>query len=155
MKQLIDFGLNIFKRNQFLRYVFVGGVSFIVDYIVLILVRDLVFPTQAYGLGVATVAGAVVGHLVNYYLGLVIAFNSEREKEQGSNFKAFMLIALVGLIGMILKVVLMYIATALFGDEYYKLLNIPVAGICLIWNYIGRKIFVFRKEQTEVEKNEQ
>jgi len=51
---------------------------------------------------------------------------------------------------MILKVILMYIATAIFGDEYYKLLNIPVAGICLIWNYLGRKIFVFKNENTEV-----
>ena len=149
MKRIFEFGLNIFKRYQFLRYVFVGGVSFIVDYIVLILVRDLIFPTQAFGLGIATVAGAVVGHLCNYYLGLIVAFNSDKEREQGSNFKAFMLITLVGLIGMILKVILMYIATAIFGDEYYKLLNIPVAGICLIWNYIGRKIFVFKTERSE------
>lgn len=149
MKRIFEFGLNIFKRYQFLRYVFVGGVSFVVDYIVLILVRDFIFPTQSFGLGAATVAGAVIGHLCNYYLGLIVAFNSDKEREQGSNFKAFMLIAFVGLIGMILKVILMYVSTAIFGDEYYKLLNIPVAGICLIWNYIGRKIFVFKKEQLE------
>lgn len=146
MKRIVEFGLNIFKRNQFLRYVFVGGVSFVVDAIVLMLVRDFIFPTQSYGLGVATVSGAVVGHLCNYYLGLLVAFNSDKEREQGSNFKAFMLIALVGVIGMILKVILMYVATFIFGEEYYKLLNIPVAGICLIWNYIGRKIFVFKKD---------
>ena len=112
------------------------------------LVHDFIFPTQSYGLGVATVAGAVIGHLCNYYLGLLVAFYSEKEREQGSNFKAFMLIAMVGVIGMILKVILMYIATAIFGDEYYKLLNIPVAGICLIWNYLGRKIFVSKNENT-------
>lgn len=145
MKRIFNFCLCIFNKYQFLRYVFVGGVSFIVDAIVLMLVHDFVFPTQSYGLGVATVAGAVVGHLCNYYLGLLVAFNSKKEREQGSNFKAFMLIALVGLIGMILKVILMYAATAIFSDEYYKILNIPVAGICLIWNYIGRKIFVFKK----------
>ncbi len=150
MKRFIEFASGIFKRHQFLRYAFVGGVSFLVDAIVLMLVHDFIFPTQSYGLGVATVAGAVIGHLCNYYLGLLVAFNSEKEREQGSNFKAFMLIAMVGVIGMILKVILMYIATAIFGDEYYKLLNIPVAGICLIWNYLGRKIFVFKNENTEV-----
>ena len=150
MKRFIEFASGIFKRHQFLRYAFVGGVSFLVDAIVLMLVHDFIFPTQSYGLGVATVAGAVIGHLCNYYLGLLVAFNSEKEREQCSKFKAFMLIAMVGVIGMILKVILMYIATAIFGDEYYKLLNIPVAGICLIWNYLGRKIFVFKNENTEV-----
>lgn len=125
-----------------------------VDAIVLMLVRDLIFPTQSYGLGVATVAGAVVGHLCNYYLGLLVAFNSEKEREQGGNFKAFMLITFVGVVGIVLKIILMYVATAIFGEEYYKILNIPVAGICLIWNYLGRKIFVFKKEKSEVVENE-
>lgn len=146
MRRLFDFFIGLFRRFQFLRYSFVGITSFIVDALVLMFVHDFFLSAQPYGLGVATALGAIVGHLCNYYLGLVVAFNSEKERKQGKNIKAFLIIAFVGAIGLLLKVVLMYVATSLFKTIDYRILNFPVAGICLVWNYLGRKVFVFKKD---------
>ena len=37
----------------------------------------------------------------------------------------------------------MHIGINIFGDKNYPYIKVFVAGVVLIWNYVGRKIFIF------------
>ena len=68
------------------------------------------------------------------------------QKEKGRNAKAFFLYVLVGVIGYGLTVGLTLIGTKLIGEDgiWYLIMTCFVKGLVLIWNYLGRKIFVYK-----------
>ncbi len=59
---------------------------------------------------------------------------------------AFLIYAAVGVIGFGLTEGLTILGTHFIGDGgiWYLFLTCCVKGIVLVWNYIGRKIFVYK-----------
>ena len=57
-----------------------------------------------------------------------------------------MIYAIVGIIGCALTELLTILGTLVIGDSgvWYLVLTCFVKGVVLIWNYVGRKIFVYR-----------
>ena len=103
-----------------------------------------------------TTIGFLVGLAVNYILSVVWVFTTEKQQKQGKTVKAFLIFALIGLVGYGIKVLLMYLGALCFGISYsdfsaetvplqYYATHIISAGIVLVWNYIGRKVIIFRK----------
>lgn len=139
------------KRKQliyeFLRYVLVGGFSFLVDAGVMALVKELFFKENCTSLQMAlcVALGFVAGLAANYLLSSLFVFRTDEQKAQGRNPRAFFIYFLVGLIGFGLTELGMYIGIGIVGSTglWYLLVKCFVAGVVLIWNYIGRKIFVY------------
>ena len=69
-----------------------------------------------------------------------------QQKEKGKTVGAFLIYAAVGIIGYFLTVGLTLLGTRFIGEEgiWYLLMTAVVKGIVLVWNYLGRKIFVYR-----------
>ena len=143
---------NTLNRNnlmEFLRYVLVGGLSAVVDmavnyctlYYILKATKDDPLPVA-----ISVTAGFIVGIIVNYILSNLFVFVSAEQKEKGRNAKAFLLYVLVGVIGYGLTVGLTLIGTRLIGEDgiWYLIMTCFVKGLVLIWNYLGRKILVYR-----------
>lgn len=139
------------KKNlmEFLRYVIVGGISAVIDmavnycmlYYILKATKDDSLPVA-----LSVTAGFIVGIIVNYILSNLFVFTSKEQKEKGRNAKAFFLYVLVGVIGYGLTVGLTLIGTKLIGEDgiWYLIMTCFVKGLVLIWNYLGRKIFVYK-----------
>ena len=132
---------------EFLRYAVVGGFSFLVDAGVLAAVKELFYrenctPGQ---MAICVAAGFVAGLIANYLLSSLFVFRSEEQKQRGRSLKAFLIYVLVGLIGFGLTELGMYLGTIIVGSTglWYLLVKCFVAGVVLIWNYVGRKIFVY------------
>ena len=134
---------------EFLRYVVVGGVSAVIDmavnYVMLyyILGGD---KDDKLLVAISVTAGFVVGIIVNYILSNVFVFRTDEQKQKGRNLMAFLIYVAVGVIGYGLTVGLTLLGTLVIGEEgiWYLLMTCVVKGIVLIWNYIGRKIFVYK-----------
>ena len=134
---------------EFLRYAVVGGISAVID-------MGVNFVMLFYVLGgtkddrglvaISVAAGFIVGLLVNFILSNIFVFNKEEQKEKGRTTKAFLIYALVGVIGFGLTEVLTIIGTHFIGNGgiWYLALTCFVKGVVLVWNYVGRKIFVYR-----------
>jgi putative flippase GtrA len=132
----------VFKNNkyyplavQFLRYVAVGGVAFIIDFLVL---------TGALDLGLhyilATVVAFIAGLLVNYCLCVLWVWSGT----QARSFKDVFIFALIGVGGLLLTVALMWLAVdVLLWDV--RISKIIIAILVLLWNFGLRRIFVFFK----------
>ena len=145
---------------EFLRYAVVGGIAFVVDFGVFALFRELVFGggNGTAAITVSTAAGFLAGLAVNYVLSMLMVFRSEKQQQQGKNMRAVLIFALIGLIGLGLTELLQWLGeTVILQTAFGKAVNdlvfglgayavkIVVAGIVLIWNYVGRKIFVFKE----------
>jgi putative flippase GtrA len=129
---------------EFLRYCLVGGASFLIDAAVLTLCWEFLLPDLGrYRLYVATAIGFTAGLIFNYFLSLIFVFRASDNKRTGRSAAAFAVFALIGAVGLGLTELGMYAGTALLG-LHYLLVKILVTGIVLIWNYLGRKLLIFK-----------
>ena len=135
---------------EFLRYVIVGGISALIDMGALYLLTEYVFDGRKDGLPLtlSVAGGFIVGLIANYLLSQLFVFTSDTQREKGKKAGAFLIYALVGLVGFGLTEGLMHLGMIFVSHEglWYILLNCFVKGVVLIWIYLGRKIFVYKGE---------
>lgn len=146
--------MEFIKKNkklimEFLRYAVVGGISAVVDmainYAMLFYVLNGTKDDR--GLVALSVAcGFAVGLAVNFVLSNIFVFRSKEQKEKGKTVGAFLIYTAVGIIGFGLTELLTILGTHIIGDSgvWYLLLTCFVKGVVLIWNYVGRKVLVYR-----------
>lgn len=134
---------------EFLRYVVVGGVSAVIDmavnYVMLYFILGGTKDDKLF-VALSVTAGFIVGIIVNYLLSNIFVFISKEQKQKGRSLVAFLLYVVVGVIGYGLTVGLTLLGTLIIGEAgiWYLLMTCVVKGLVLIWNYIGRKIFVYK-----------
>lgn len=128
---------------EFMRFCIVGGLAFLVDFGVLVLFNNILPEMSGYRLYVATAIGFIAGLTFNYFLSIIFVFNSARQAKVGRTVSAFLIFALVGTVGFGLTELGMYVGTELKSINY-MLVKVIVTGIVLVWNYLGRKIFIFK-----------
>ena len=146
--------MEFIKKNkkiimEFLRYAVVGGISAVIDMAVnyAMLFYILGGTKDDSGLVALSVAcGFAVGLAVNFILSNIFVFKSEEQKKKGKTLGAFLIYTAVGVIGFVLTELLTILGTLVIGDSgvWYLLLTCFVKGVVLIWNYVGRKILVYR-----------
>ncbi len=123
---------------KFFRYIFVGGLAFIVD-------SSILFVLEYNGLHylLATAIAFTIGLFVNFILAKKLVFT---EKATVNKFQGeFFIYGLVGLIGLLITEGLMYLLTGLQG-VYFMISKVIVAIIVLIWNFMARKILLYRNK---------
>ena len=121
--------------RQFVQYVLVGGLAFLVDYTTLFLL------THYWGMHylLAATAGFSLGLATNYLLCIAWVFNQRGMNNRAAEFTAF---ALIGLMGLALNNGLMYAATDLVGIHY--LISKLLAAACVLaFNFGLRRHFLF------------
>ncbi len=134
---------------ELLRYLVVGAIAALVDLGVLALFTELIFSGDkgALALSVSTAAGFIAGLVCNYLLSMLFVFvNAEQKEKNKKKARTFSIFALVGVIGLLLTELLMHLGMLIFPEEgyWYLLLSCFVKGVVMLWNYVGRKIFVYK-----------
>ena len=120
---------------EFFRYAVVGGIAFLADYGTLFLFQELIL----------TAAGFIVGLIVNYVLSLTFVFRRKDNCGSGKSVAAFLIFTVVGVIGLGLTELIMYLGTELLHISYL-IVKIAAAAIVLVWNYVGRKVLIFDRK---------
>ncbi len=119
---------------QFFRYVFVGGAAFLVD-------AGILFLLERLGLNylVATIFAFIAGLVANYTMSKFLVF----QKSTINGKLEFIFYGIIGLLGLGLTELFMYLFTDILG-LYFMLSKIIVAVIVLIWNFLARKLILYR-----------
>ncbi|MDR2596424.1 MAG: GtrA family protein [Treponema sp.] len=131
--------------HEFFRYVFVGGIAFIVDFGVLYLSKTLFFSTWDHtGILIAAALGFTSGLVFNYIFCLLFVFRQIDENARHRKIRSFILFVIIGIIGLLITELCMYAGVYLFGQKWYLIVKIFTAGIVLMWNYAGRKVLIFK-----------
>jgi putative flippase GtrA len=120
---------------QFFRYIFVGGVAFIVDFTSLYVLTDFFGIYYLY----SAAAAFILGLVVNYFISISWVFNKRKLNSKTIEFSVF---ALIGIVGLGLNEIFIWF----FTDElnlFYLVSKILAAIIILFWNFFARKITLF------------
>lgn len=125
--------------HHFIKYVVVGGVSTLVDMGTLLL-----FTTAGLHYLCSACIGFLTGLSVNYMLSKKFVFT---QQSKVNKTKEFLFYGLIGLIGLLLTILLMYLCTDIF-KIHYLFSKVIVAIIVLGWNYGARKQFLYKKEES-------
>lgn len=129
--------------SEFLRYAIVGGIAFVADFGTLVASQEIYLKSFSSGVYIATVLGFVVGLAINYALSLWFVFTSERDQGKGRSFAAFLVFGVVGLLGLGWTELGMWLGIECLHWNYMPV-KVFVTGAVLAWNYLGRKVLVFR-----------
>ncbi len=121
--------------NQFLRYVVVGGLAFVVDFGTLFILTEY---AHLYYLTSSAVS-FILGLNVNYFLSKKFVFGSSRLKSVHVEYVAIIFISLTGLL---LNQLLLWFITEKLG-LFYLYSKLISAAIVLVYNFAIRKITVF------------
>ena len=150
---------------EIFRFLLVGGAATLVDYFVFWLFDGVIFARLAVDsagwetlfLTISTALGFCAGLIVNWLWSLTFVFRAVKDKQQASSKKSFAVFTLIGVIGLaitelgvlllvaVLPEILLFGSVELIGTSWEKWLSKTImTAIVLVWNYVGRKIFVFR-----------
>ena len=149
---------------EIFRFLLVGGTATVVDYLVFWIFDGLLFPMVSSAVAWKTIAlilstalGFTVGLLVNWALSVSFVFRAVKDKEEASSKKSFWVFTLIGVIGLgiteigvlllvwLLPEFPLFGVTAVLGTSWAKwLAKVIMTCIVLVWNYVGRKLLVFK-----------
>ena len=121
---------------QLFRYGFVGGAAFVVDYGVLVLL------TEVFGMHylLSATISFILGLITNYLLSISWVFN---KRTMGNRWAEFVVFAVIGVIGLGLNALIMYLCTDKMGI-HYMLSKIISTVIVFFWNFFARKFLLFK-----------
>ncbi len=123
---------------QLLRYVLVGGLAFVIDYGSLFILTDYFEINYLISAAIAF----VMGLLVNYVLSTIWVFTDSRLSNKMAEFSVF---AIIGLVGLVLNEVIMYICSDIL-NIHYMVSKLCSTGMVFFWNFFGRKYILFTKK---------
>lgn len=149
---------------EIFRFLLVGGTATLVDYAVFYLFRQWLLPSRLLdgqvwdmlSLIIATAFGFGAGLLVNWVLSVKFVFRAVKNKEEAHSTKGFAIFTVIGLIGLgltelgVVLLVAIFPEITLFGRTVFLLpweewlAKIIMTCIVLVFNYVGRKLFVFK-----------
>ena len=150
---------------EIFRFLLVGGLATLADYIVFWLFDGVLFPLfpwagnawQGISLALSTAFGFVVGLIVNWLLSISFVFRQVTDKEKSSSKNSFVIFTIIGLIGLGLTEIGIFVLVTVFpeitlfgsalflGTSWRKWISkVIMTCIVLVFNYIGRKIFIFK-----------
>lgn len=146
--------------KEILRFLIVGGISTIVDYAVFYLCNKLIFINVDFNVNLffSTALGFISGFLVNWFLQSFVFKHISNDYKK--NKIIFIKFTIVSLIGLGLTELGMFLASPTFDKfnltiigitfDFWKLFfKVLMTVITLIWNYLARKFFVFRKKNED------
>lgn len=121
---------------QFLRYSVVGGIAFVVDYGTLYLL------TEFLGLHylISAAIAFILGLICNYCLSTKWVFGESRIRSRWAEFIGF---ALIGVVGLGLNELIIYVSTDILGI-HYMIGKIASTFIVFIWNFLARRFILFK-----------
>lgn len=127
--------------GQFVRYLFTGGLAFIVDFGLFAL---FLYVVEIHYL-LANLAGLIGGLVLNYIMSVAWVFadcTRKMERKKGAEFLVF---TLVGIAGVGINQLLMFIMVGqLTINEMVS--KVVAAGIVLMWNFLARKLLLFKSK---------
>lgn len=129
------------KYETFIKYLFVAGISFIIDIIIFTICNSILKLDKK--IIIATIIARIISSFINYLLNNGVVFKSDENKLKTA-IKYYIL------------VVIQMFVSAFLVDNLYKLIKIdatfikiPVELFLFICNYLIQKIFIFKRGKND------
>ena len=135
--------------KQFSKFVLIGGVNTAIDFAVLNIEIKLTGMTSGSGLFVLNTISFLVAVINSYFMNKYWTFQDVTRNREETKFAQFIGVSLLGLgINSSIVAGITTFVAPVFGISPVLWANIAkllATGISLIWNFVGYKLFVFKK----------
>ena len=121
---------------ELFRYLLIGGSAFVIDISFLYLLTDNIGIHYL----VSTAIAFFLASCFHYLLSVSWVFRTRSVSKKSIEFTVFFGI---GVVGLGLTEILMYVFTDLVGF-YYLFSKFPATALVFFWNYLARKFLLFR-----------
>lgn len=135
--------------NQFWRFVIIGIINTLIDYVILLILSKITGITggpQIIPLNIISFSAATIN---SYFLNKRWAFADQSGIDQGKKFSIFLIISIIGVtINTAIVTLITSNISPMFGlspREWLIGSKLVATAVSLVWNFIGYKIFVFKK----------
>ena len=133
---------------QFFRYLFVGGVAFLVDFAVSWLLFRFAFGERAELAWVANSLSFIAGLAVNYLISKLWIFRSSKVENKLVEFLSFAGIGVVGLLITIGITKLFELWLSASTPHLFQIIAKLVAtAVSFLWNFFARKFLLYSKSK--------
>lgn len=136
--------INLKNIKQFISYFFVGGIAAIVEWVMFFIFSE----TIGIDYLISTILAFIFSTTANWLLGRMLTFKDS--SMSNNKAKEATLVFVVSAIGLLFNLLLMYIFVTVMGlnTTVFKLLSkVAATGIVFIWNFLARKLFIYREEK--------
>lgn len=149
---------------EILRFVIVGGVATLVDFVIASLFQYLIYTSSATWLilglipitasvFVSTIMGFTFGVIVNYVLSILVVFKDVEDKKKSRSVVGFIIFVALGTIGFLINLAIKEVGNMILAFEgnffWFAFVFAFATLIVLIYNYISRKLILFRPSKKE------
>lgn len=124
--------------TQIIRFAFVGGTAFIIDYFGMIFLTEVLHINYL----ISSVISFTVSVIYNYVLSVRWVFTVSNTLSRQKQFVIFVLLSVVGLL---LNTLFMWIFTDQIQLDY-RIAKIIATVLVMIYNFISRKMFLEAKD---------
>lgn len=135
--------------GQFVRFVVVGLINTAIDFAILNLLSKLTGITKGDGLIPLNIISFSIATTNSYFLNKHWSFADNSGNDGGKKFSLFLIVSITGaLINTSIVRIISTNVSPLFDLSPQLWLNVSKAaatGVSLVWNFIGYKLFVFKK----------
>lgn len=128
---------------EMMRFVVVGGVSFIIDFLLLFIFQEFVFKRVYCGVLLSQALSFTISLVIHYFLATFWVFRGHSVKNAAAHAQASSLFVVTNLIGLALNELALLIGATLLGF-HYLVVKLFAAGLVMIWNYAAQKFFIYR-----------
>ena len=127
--------------TEFLRYVLIGGTAFVIDFLVLAIFNEFIFNEKYLYLSVFI--GYLAGLVFNFFFSCSYVFKDGFKKIKNNEIKCFAIFAIIGILGLGLTELFMCLFVNLLLINYL-ISKILTGALVMFWNYIARKLIIFK-----------
>ena len=119
---------------QIFKFGIVGGIAFIIDYLSLIICKEVFHLNNLLSAAIAF----TISVIYNYIASVKWVFDVNKEKNEKTNFIIFIVLSIVGLI---ITEIIMWLGSDVMGISYL-IVKIVATAIVMVFNFITRKMFL-------------
>lgn len=119
---------------QIFKFVIVGGIATIIDFIVLFILKEFIGLNEI----VANTISFTVSVIYNYIASVKWVFDVDENKNKSTQFIIFITFSIIGLL---INNLILWICIDKFS-LYYLIGKVIATGIVMVFNFITRKLFL-------------